>query len=74
MGRHAVRLFQDIGGKVQSVSCWDQKDHASHCYRKESGLDYEELASITDVFGEIDREKAESFGYEVHPGEAWLEV
>ncbi|MFC1639455.1 Glu/Leu/Phe/Val dehydrogenase, partial [Gemmatimonadota bacterium] len=42
-------------------------------YRRESGLDYDELASITDLFGEINREQAESLGYEVHPGEAWLE-
>lgn len=73
VARSAVQLFQQIGGKVTSVSCWDQNDQTSYCYRKESGVDFEALQSITDAFGGIDREKASAMGYEVMPGETWLE-
>ncbi|MBN1221912.1 MAG: Glu/Leu/Phe/Val dehydrogenase [Candidatus Aminicenantes bacterium] len=73
VGQHAVKLFIEIGGKVISVACWDQKEHEAFCYRKESGIKFEELHSITDSFGGIDKEKAGKLGYEILPGEAWLE-
>lgn len=73
VGQHAVRLFQQIGGKVISISCWDQKNQASYCYRKESGINFEELFGITDTFGGISKDKAGELGYEILPGEAWLE-
>ena len=73
VGQHSVKLFQQIGGIVTSVSCWDQKDQVSYCYKKESGIDFEELVGITDRFGGIEKEKACDMGYEVLPGEAWLE-
>jgi len=68
----AARLFEQIGGRVICVSCWDQRDSKSYAYRKESGIELEKLISITDRFGGIDKEKAEKMGYEVLPGEAWL--
>ena len=37
------------------------------------GLDIEALAGITNVYGDIDKEKARDLGYEILPGEAWLE-
>ncbi|MEW5900194.1 MAG: Glu/Leu/Phe/Val dehydrogenase [Acidobacteriota bacterium] len=70
--QHAIRLYQQLGGKVVCVSCWDQPDATSYAYRKKSGLEFEALAGITDRFGGIDKEKAEKLGYEVLPGEAWL--
>ena len=73
VARSAVQLFQQIGGKVTCVSCWDQNDQTSYCYRKDSGVDFEALQSITDAFGGIDRERAIEMGYEVLPGETWLE-
>jgi glutamate dehydrogenase (NAD(P)+) len=73
VGQYAIRLYQQIGGKVISVSCWDQKDATSYSYKKESGIDFESLRSITDHFGGIDKKRALKLGYEVLPGSAWLE-
>jgi glutamate dehydrogenase (NAD(P)+) len=73
VGQQAIRLYQQMGGKVICVSCWDQKDGTSYSYRKESGVDLGSLLSITDRFGGIDRRKAPGLGYEVLPGSAWLE-
>ena len=72
VAQHAVRLFEQIGGRVVCVSCWDQKDSVSYAYKKEPGIDVKALAGITDRFGGIDKEKAAKMGYEVLPGEAWL--
>jgi glutamate dehydrogenase len=73
VGQHAVRLLQQIGGKVISVSCWDHKDHTSYCYRKEPGINFDELHGVTDNFGGIDKDRANELGYDVLPGDAWLE-
>jgi glutamate dehydrogenase len=72
VGQHAVRLFQQIGGKVTCVACWDQKEATSYAYHKDTGIDSQALAGITDRFGGIDKEKARKMGYGVLPGEAWL--
>jgi glutamate dehydrogenase (NAD(P)+) len=73
VGQNAARLFQQMGGKVICVSCWDQKDGTSYAYKKKSGLDINSLASLTDRFGGIDQKKAADLGCEVLPGSAWLE-
>lgn len=73
VGQHAAQLLQQIGGSVICVSCWDQKEQTSFCYRKEQGIDFDELSGITDRFGEINKEAAIEQGYQVLPGEAWLE-
>jgi glutamate dehydrogenase len=73
VAQHAVRLYHRIGGTVTCVSCWDQGDGTAYCYRKENGIDVDELAQVTDRFGGIDRRAAEARGYEVLPGDAWLE-
>lgn len=72
VGQHAARLLHQIGCKVISVSCWDQKEDNSYCYKKAEGIDPNELAGITDNFGGIDKIKAEELNYEVLPGEDWL--
>jgi len=72
VAQHAARLFVQLGGRVKCVSCWDQKDGVAYAYRKESGVEVEALAGITDPFGGIDKAKAKKMGYEVLPGEAWL--
>jgi glutamate dehydrogenase len=72
VAQHAIRLYQQIGGRVICVSCWDQKDATSYSYKKESGIEFESLLGITDRFGGIDKAKASKMGYEVLPGEAWL--
>ena len=73
VSQYAIRLYQQIGGTVTTVSCWDQKDQASYAYRKKDGVDMDQLMSITDRFGGIEKDKAKDLGYEVLPGDAWIE-
>ena len=73
VAQHAIRLYQQLGGTVVSVACWDQKDQRAYTFRKKNGIDLEELLGITDRFGGIDRDKAVDLGYEALPGDAWLE-
>jgi len=73
VGQYAIRLFQQMGGKVVCVACWDQKEGTSYSFKKESGVDFQSLVSITNRFGEIDKKKAAALGYDVLPGSAWLE-
>jgi len=73
VAQYAIQLYQQIGGRVLAVSCWDQEDQTSYTFRKEPGIEFEELLGITDHFGGIDKNKARDCGYEVLPGEAWLE-
>ncbi len=72
VARHAVDLFQKLGGRVTCVSCWDHKDQAAYAYRKAGGVDFRELSGVADHFGTIDKEKASRLGYEALPGEEWL--
>ncbi len=73
VGQFAIDLYTQIWGKVICVSCWDQRDQTSYSFRKEDGVDLKELRSVTDRFGGIDKDKAKKQGYEVLPGDAWLE-
>jgi glutamate dehydrogenase len=73
VAQYAVELFHRYGGKVVCVSCWDQHDQASYTFRKLDGIDLPFLMSITDRFGGIDKAKAKAAGYEVLPGNAWIE-
>ncbi len=73
VSQYAIELYQQIWGKVICVSCWDQTDQTSYSYRKKNGVDLQELRSITDRFGGIDKKKAKELGYEILPGDAWIE-
>jgi glutamate dehydrogenase (NAD(P)+) len=73
VAQHAIQLYTRLGGRVTCVSSWDNNDSVPYGFRKESGIDLEELLSITDPFGGIHPGKARELGYEVLPGEAWLE-
>ncbi len=73
VAQYAIRLYQQIGGKVICVSCWDQNDQTSYSFRKMSGVDPDALLTITDRFGGIDKAKANDLGYEILPGDAWIE-
>ncbi len=73
VSQYAVRLFRQMGGRVVCVSCWDQEDQTSYTYRKMAGIDPDELMGITDHFGGIDKNKAKKVGYEILPGDAWIE-
>lgn len=72
VGQAAIELYTELGGTVVAVACWNQKDQTSYTYRRESGVDPALLRSITDRYGDIDKEKAAAAGYEVLPGDAWL--
>jgi glutamate dehydrogenase (NAD(P)+) len=73
VAQHAIELYQQLGGTVVCVSCWDQEEQTSHSFRKPDGVDLEELRAVTDRFGGIDRGRARELGYEVLPGGAWVE-
>ncbi|MGB7552810.1 MAG: Glu/Leu/Phe/Val dehydrogenase, partial [Candidatus Korobacteraceae bacterium] len=73
VSQYAIELYQRLGGRVIAVSCWDQADQCSYTYRKMDGIDLNQLLSITDRFGGINKQKAKDLGYELLPGEAWLE-
>ncbi len=72
VARYAIELYQKMGGKVICVSCWDEEDHKTCAFRKKDGIITEELDSISDVFGGIDKHKARDMGYELFSGNEWL--
>ncbi len=73
VAQYAIRLYNQLGGKVVCVACWDQKDSKSYSFRKLSGINVDELLGISDRFGGIDKDKAKGLGYEILPGDAWIE-
>lgn len=73
VAQYAIQLYEELGGKVSCVSCWDQNDRVSYTYKKADGINYTALLKITDRFGGIDKDKAKKAGYEVLDGNAWLE-
>jgi glutamate dehydrogenase (NAD(P)+) len=73
VGKHAAQLYHQMGGVIACVACWDQTDLTSYTYRKKDGINFDELVSITDAYGGIDKAKAVALGYECLPGEAWIE-
>ncbi len=73
VAQYAIQLYQQLGGKVICVSCWNQADQKAYVFKKKEGVNLKELQNITDQFGGIDKEKAKAMGYEILPGEAWIE-
>lgn len=73
VSRYAAKLYNELGGKIVAVSCWDNGDKGSYTYRKNGGLDIDVLTDITNPFGCINKDKAIAAGYEVLPGDAWIE-
>ena len=72
VAQYAIRKYTEYGGKVIAVASWDQNDQCAYTYKRESGIDVDELLGITDRFGGIDKAKAEELGYLVLDGEDWL--
>jgi glutamate dehydrogenase (NAD(P)+) len=72
VAQYAIRKYTEYGGKVIAVASWDQNDQCAYTYKRESGIDVDELLGITDRFGGIDKAKAEGLGYSVLDGEEWL--
>jgi len=73
VAQYAIELYTQMGGKTICVACWDQEDQTSYSFKRMSGIDLNELRSITDRFGGIDKAKARDLGYEVLPGDKWIE-
>ncbi len=72
VAQYAIRLYNQIGGTVVCVSCWDQQDQKSYAYLKNDGIDLDQLLIITDRYGGIDKNKARDMGYQLLPGEDWI--
>jgi glutamate dehydrogenase len=73
VSQYAIDLYQQMGGTPICVSCWIQKEQKAYSFYKKDGFDLKQLLAITDHFGEIDKSKAQDLGFELLPGEAWLE-
>ena len=73
VSQYGARLYEEYGGKVVAISCWDNNDKKAYTFRKLDGLDIEKLVAITDVYGTIDKDKAKELGCEILPGDAWIE-
>jgi glutamate dehydrogenase (NAD(P)+) len=73
VAQYAIRLYTQIGGTVTCVACWDESDKQAYSFRREAGVDVDQLVGVSDRFGGIDKAKAKTLGYDVLPGEAWLE-
>jgi glutamate dehydrogenase len=73
VAQYAIQLYTELGGTVTCVSSWNQADQVSYAFRRKGGVDLGELQGITNRFGGIDKAKAQDLGYEVLPGDAWLE-
>ena len=73
VAQYAIQLYQQIGGKVICVSCWDQTDQKAYSFIKKDGVSLSSLQDITDRFGGIDKSKAADLGYEVKDGDVWIE-
>jgi glutamate dehydrogenase len=73
VAQYGIQLFQQMGGVVNCVSSWNQEDQTSYSFRKKAGINLDELLTVTNPFGEINKTKAIEMGYECLPGEAWIE-
>ena len=73
VAQYAVRLYLQLGGRAVAISCWDNTDKKAYTFRKADGMDINALTAITDRFGSINKEMAKELGYEILPGDAWIE-
>jgi len=73
VSQYAIDLYQQMGGTPICVSSWNQEDQKAYSFLKKDGVNLKELLTITDHFGEIDKNKAQDIGFELLPGEAWME-
>ncbi|MBN8546274.1 MAG: Glu/Leu/Phe/Val dehydrogenase [Ignavibacteria bacterium] len=73
VAQYAIKLYTQLGGKVICVSSWDEEDQASYSFKRTTGIDLQELLSITNKFGGINKDKAKQLGYEVLAGDKWIE-
>jgi len=72
VAQHAAKMYQNLGGKIIAISCWDNADKKAYTFVKREGIDVEALVNITDSYGTIDKKRALEIGLEVLDGDAWL--
>ncbi len=72
VAQYAARLYEELGGKVVSISCWDNDDQQAYSYCKLDGIDADQICSITDDYGTIDKEKACDMGCSAIADDGWL--
>jgi glutamate dehydrogenase len=73
VAQYAIELYNQLGGTVTCVSSWDQGDQTTYAFHRAGGVDLAELQGITDRFGGIDKAQAALKGYEVIPGDDWID-
>ena len=72
VAEYAARLYTKLGGKIIAISCWDNEDKKSYTYRNLNGIDVEQLVSIKNSFGSINKQKAIELGFELLDGDEWI--
>ncbi len=73
VAQYTLDLFTQYGGKVIAISCWDNHDKKAYTYRCMDGIAFDKLMAAVDKFGTIDQKKAQSYGWEQLPGDAWID-
>jgi len=68
----AIGFKELLKGKVACVSFWDRDDRTSYTVSHPDGVDPRFLMTITDQYGSINKSKANSAGYVIEPGNAWI--
>ncbi len=68
----AITFIEMLGGKVESVSCWDRNDRTSYTFSRAEGIDPYFLQKITDQYGTVDKDAAAQAGYKIEDGDAWI--
>ena len=72
VARHAIQKFNELGGAVTCVSCWNNQDKTSYAFRKNGGIVLEDMLDVANGFGDVDPEKMRALGYDVLPGDEWI--
>ena len=68
----AIGFRNMLGGEVACVSYWDRDDRRAYTVSKEKDFDPLFLQGITDMYGTVNKEKAEKAGYVIEDGSAWI--
>jgi len=73
VAQYAIELYGQLGGRTVCVSSWDQEEQRTYAFFRPDGIDLGQLRGITNRFGGIDKAKAADAGYEVIPGDDWID-
>ncbi|MEA4923724.1 MAG: Glu/Leu/Phe/Val dehydrogenase [Syntrophomonadaceae bacterium] len=73
VAQYAAKLYEEMGGTVVAVSCWDNTDKQAYTFYNKSGLDISALIAITDTYGSIDKNQVLDLGCEILAEDAWIE-